>query len=397
MKKSLYKSFFLIAICFLYGCTEPYALQSDTFENILVVEATLTNELKKQEIKLSRTYPLEENGIKIEKGATVYVVDDNGNRYDFQENNNLYISQTAFQAQANKSYELHIETSDGKVYISDKQKLTTISPITDAVAEVITKDGKKGVQISVKSFDPSNTSKYYRFEYEETYKIIAPKWTPVKAIAVSNTAYELIPRITEAKICYGNQKSNTIMQTATNTQTEDRVNFPVRFIDNKNYIIGNRYSILVKQYVQNLQAFTYYKTLSNLSGNQNLLSQNQPGFINGNIKSLNNPNEKTVGFFEVSSVSEKRIFFNFIDLFPNDIPEYITDCEEDPRYPKKFHYLFCFDPRNFNCEGVTFMRLLQENLICYYSNNSTNITAFDIKCGDCSSFASNIKPAFWID
>lgn len=403
MRKLLYKSIFLIAICLLYSCTEPYVLQSNTFENILVVETTITNELKKQEIKLSRTYPLEENGTRIEKGATVYIVDNNGTRYDFQENNDSYISTSIFQAQANKTYELHIQTSDGKTYVSNREKLTSVSPITEISKEIITKDNAKGVQLSVKSFDPSNSSKYYRFEYEETYKVIAPKWVPIKAFRTSEITYELSPRISEAKVCYGSKKSNSIIQLATNTLLEDRVNLPIRFIDSKDYIIGNRYSILIKQYVQNLEAHTYYKTLSKLSENQNILSQNQPGFLSGNIRCVNHPKEKVAGFFEVASASEKRIFFNFSDLFPNDEPKYIVDCGDDNPNIK---YQFCFDPPRVNphCKGRDFLARLEDNKIAYHSEIILNpitdlrlITAYDIKCGDCSSFASNIKPAFWID
>ncbi|MDI9308586.1 MAG: DUF4249 domain-containing protein [Limnohabitans sp.] len=403
MRKLLYKSFLLIAICFIYSCTEPYALQSDTFENVLVVEATITNELKKQEIKLSRTYPLEESGSKIEKGATVYIVDNNGNRYDFQENNDSYISNTIFQAQPNKTYELHIQTSDGKTYVSNREKLTSVSPITEISKEIIIKDNTKGVQLGVKSFDPTNSSKYYRFEYEETYKIIAPKWVPIKAFRTSLTTYELSPRISEAKVCYGFKKSNSIIQLATNTLLEDRVNLPIRFIDSKDYIIGNRYSILIKQYVQNLEAYTYYRTLSQLSQNQNILSQNQPGFLSGNIRCENNTKEKVAGFFEIASVSEKRIFFNFSDLFPNDEPKYIVNCSDDAPNIK---YQFCFEPPRVNphCKGREFLAGLEDKKIAYHSETTLDpvtdlklITAYDIKCGDCSSFASNIKPAFWID
>ncbi|MEZ0131763.1 DUF4249 family protein, partial [Flavobacterium sp. LBUM151] len=93
--------------------------------------------------------------------------------------------------------------------------------------------------------------------------------------------------------------------------SEDRINLPIRFIDIKDPIIGERYSIIVRQYVQNLESYTFYKILKSLSTSTSLFSQVQPGFNYGNLKSANDPNEKIVGYFEVSSVSSKRIFFNF--------------------------------------------------------------------------------------
>ncbi|WP_339839282.1 DUF4249 family protein, partial [uncultured Flavobacterium sp.] len=57
------------------SCTEPYAIQNNTFEDVLVIEATVTNELKKQEIKITRTFQLEEKDPTFETNATVYITD----------------------------------------------------------------------------------------------------------------------------------------------------------------------------------------------------------------------------------------------------------------------------------------------------------------------------------
>src|SRR5690606_5351791 len=105
----------------------------------------------------------------------------------------------------------------------------------------------------------------------------------------------------EAETCYNTIASDQILVATTRDQSEDRVqNFPVRFIAATNDIIKHRYSINVKQYVQTFEAYTFYKTLSQMSGNNgNILSQNQPGFFSGNIFSDSDPEEKIIGFFEV--------------------------------------------------------------------------------------------------
>ena len=55
----------------LSSCTEPYLLQSSNFEEALVIEATITNEFKKQQIKISKTYRLEENGPEFIENANI--------------------------------------------------------------------------------------------------------------------------------------------------------------------------------------------------------------------------------------------------------------------------------------------------------------------------------------
>jgi hypothetical protein len=397
------------------SCTTPYYYQTNSFEHAIVIEATLTNELKKQEIKLSRTYKFEEDGPIFETEADVYITDNLENQYSFEEVDQKYISTSEFQALPDRNYQLHITTKDGKSYSSTNEKLTTVNEIETVAPVVTTKEGDLGIEITVNSFDPTNTSKYYRYEYEETYKIIAPRWVSTEAIARyfppgSTLEGEIIlkQRETETRTCYSTKKSDHIILTNTNNLSEDRVNFPLRFISSSDYIIMNRYSIFVKQYVQNFAAHTFYQTLKDISGSESILSQTQPGFFAGNIKSDDNSNEKVIGFFDVSSVSNKRIFFNFSDLFPAEpTPKYPYNCP-DITDSNKLEYVFkyCFATPG-PCRGLAVLgNLIVRNSVYYNGHNkfgvvpsdgSVDIQMYPIQCGDCTSFSSNIKPTFWID
>lgn len=73
------------------------------------------------------------------------------------------------------------------------------------------------------------------------------------------------------------------------------VNFPVRFISDQNYIISHRYSIFVKQYVQNFESYNFYRIMKEISGSSSVLSPRQPGILNGNIKCITS-DEKVIGF-----------------------------------------------------------------------------------------------------
>lgn len=400
MKKIFYIKtllFLLLAVA-IVGCVEPYALKTNTFEEALVIEATITNEFKKQEVKISKTYRFEENGPTFETDATVFITDNNGNQYEFEEQSDKYVSTSEFQAIPSRQYQLNIITSDGRTYISKTEALTTVTQIESVNAAAATIDGVTGVQITVNSFDPTNSSKYYRYEYEETSKVTAPKWKPFKAVVMPENAeidhpfIELVPRDTEALTCYSLAKSNTLLLTSTNLQSEDRVtDFPVRFISTADYTIAERYSILVKQYVQNLESYTFYKTLSEISGSGSILSQNQPGFFYGNIRSVDNPSEKVIGFFDVASVSTKRIFFNFHDIFPGaQYPPYFDECTE-------YEFVYCFDPAPAACDGTRLNGLVTSNSLIYSLHNGIIYTYIKPICGDCSSFSSNVRPTFWID
>jgi hypothetical protein len=403
--------FYLLAI----SCTEPYALQTNSYEEAIVIEGTITNELKNQEIKISRTYRFEENGPTIESAATVYITDNLGKRYDFEEKKGVYVSKIAFQAEPNKEYRLRVIAKDGESYTSRSETLTTVNEIESLSTNITTKENEQGVEIIANCFDPNGKSRYYKYEYDETYKIIAPKWVDTEAIIYQNPQSKskdviLQPRTTEVRTCYSSKKSDKIILNNTNDLSEDRVNFPVRFIKSSDYIIMNRYSILVKQYVQNLAAYTYYQTLRELSDSESLLSQNQTGFLSGNIKSDNNPNKKVIGYFEVSSYSEKRLFFNFSDIFPDEKkPNYPYNCPDNktPAEEQAFNLPYCFDIFNKACQGPAIIFTLENKLNVYYGGwnllgkvpigADTIIEMYPIQCGDCTSFSSIIKPPFWID
>ncbi len=384
--------FMLLAFVF-NSCTETYPLLTNTFEEDLVVEATITNELKTQEIKISKTSKFENTTTTAETGAVVYITDNASNRYNFAEQSGTYISESEFQAVPGREYRLNIKTSNGKSYQSTVETMSPINPINDLNIAVETKDTITGVSIKVNSYDPKNSSKYYRFEYEETYKIITPHWSFNTAVVIpaknaeSNPQINLIPNSLNTRICYGSKKSTDIILTTTAELAEDRLNFPIRFISNKNYIISYRYSILVRQYIENLAAYSFYETLNKMSGSESVLSPKQPGFLNGNLKSVSNPNEKVIGFFDVASVSSKRVYFNYLDLFPGQaIPPYYIKCPVES-------VLFCFGLPL--CNGNALATALENHSMTYSHQDGITYYIYPAPCGDCTTFASNIKPLFW--
>lgn len=392
MKKIiLFRVILTLLLTSIFGCTTPYSYQNNEFEDLIVVEAILTNQFKYQTIKISRTYTLEESVPKFEKGAIVYITDNQGNQYDYKEDGTQYKSSSEFQAVAGRKYQLHILTKAGKTYVSSTEVLPQETKIDNLEANAVTKNGDLGVQITLNSSDPTNSSKYYRYEYDEAYKVVAPKYYPDKAIVVDNKIV-LVPRVEEARTCYLYQTSNELLLTNTSKLSEDKViNFPIKFISAKDHIIRNRYSILAKQYVQNLAAHTYYETLQKISNTGSLLSQTQPGFFSGNITAVDNPNEKVIGFFNVSSYSEKRLFFNFTDLYPRlPAPPYPYECPAPIPDSIADQFMYTFT-------SPAAIGLVKSGTKSYFPSEGPLMILYDIQCGDCTSYASNIKPSFWID
>jgi hypothetical protein len=386
------------------SCVEPFEYKTLTFESALVVEASISSENKRQSIKLSRTFKIEDSDIIPETNATIEIVDDLNNVFKFTEGSpGNYNSNVSFDAKKNVSYQLKIKTKDDKMYLSSNQKITGESPIQNIVAKATTfaESGgidKEGIAIYVESYDADRNSNYYRYEYEETYKIVAPLWTPKELEIVSRInpyKVKLVNKTEEKKICYSTKLSNQIIQTETATLTEDRVSFPVKFIEKSDYSIKYRYSMLVKQYIQTREAYSFYKTLKKLSSTESLFSQNQPGTMIGNLYSIDNELETVLGFFEVTSFSSKRVFFNYTDFYNRSTrPKHFEEC------------YFESPPLSDGGDEPTspLIYLLDKGEVVFYKKNTFDDAQFTStyilttkSCGDCTANGSNIKPSFWID
>ncbi|GAB5475849.1 MAG: hypothetical protein Mars2KO_39480 [Maribacter sp.] len=386
----------LIAIGLIFSaCTEPFSPELlPEAESILVVDATLTNEIKHHEVLLSRSSQ-EQGKLQIEPNATVRITDDTQQTFTFSETEpGTYISDVAFGATANGRYRLQITTSDGKAYTSNAEPLPPIGQIdTISTERTLTTTGSEGVSITLDSFDPTGSSRFYRYEYEETYKIIAPKWGPDQLVVLSeeNQAVGIINRDPEKeeRTCYATDNSISLILTKTSGAGDDRVSdFEVRFLNRNNFIISHRYSILVKQFILSQQAYTFYEKLKDFSGSESLFSQSQPGFINGNIFPDDDSGERVVGIFEVASVSEKRAFFNYSDFFPDEeLPPFIDECR----------------PNTFQVGGnPSVFEFVRSNRVSYTNSitdpNTGSLQAYIVVprvCGDCTVIGNSEVPDFW--
>ena len=379
-----------IVCLFLIGlvgnsCIESFEPESEVFEDTLVIEGTITDEIKQQQIILSRAFRLEEFVPVPEQNARVLITDDASNEYLFQEvAPGVYASDTSFGVQSGRNYQLKVTTNDGRQYASHPIMAPQNSPIYGLRANRATGD-RDGMEILVE-YDNSQTSVHYRYQFEETYKIIAPDWTGNTLRLVGPGEVVVWPLDREEHVCYNTQISNSIVL---NRPKESNLNnvpeFPVRFIDRNDYIMSHRYSILVKQLAISEESFTYLKTLNELNGGEDLFSPSQPGFFSGNVFSESDGDEKVLGFFHVASVSSRRIFFNYSDFFPDEaLPPYVNECVP-----------FTAPLESVNREP-TVLELLEDNIVRYHSTG-LNGQFFVVPrvCGDCTVLGDIAVPEFW--
>lgn len=379
----------------LMSCVEEIELKTENFESLIVIEANITNEMKPQEVHISRTFRFEEDEPVRVSNASVLLRADGQEFVDFMETApGKYVSTFAFAAQADVEYSLEVQTQDGDQYLSETSTLNGTADIESITAEPSEDSfGNPGISVLVNSSSNSESGNYFKYDYAETYKIIAPFWRsddlfPEEDEDSCDFTIEL--REQEERICYNTISSIDIILANSLGLPQGQLNdFEVRFIDINNTIIAHRYSMLLKQYVIPKDAYNYFEKRRELSSSDNLFSQTQPGFLEGNITAVEAPDEeRVIGIFYVSSVTEKRFFFSWTDLFPN---------EEPPEIP-----CGVFAPPLFKMSGGCLLKeSVVANTVRYWGQNQDqgmNEGPYDVvtrECGDCTARGSNIVPDFW--
>ena len=409
MKLKHIKNVTSLLIIFIFNsCIEPYTIkQEDSFEDRLVVEAVLTNQSEYQKIILTRTYSLDNVAKNVEEGAIVKVIEDKNVFYLYEEKQpGEYISKVKFNAKPNKDYKLDIVLKNGKEYSSKKMQLPVESNSDFKLTPYVgrNKIGREGVYIKYENNNTggNDSSSFYRFDHSGTYKIVAPNWSPDELEVNSTKRPKLVGKKNDiGKICYGTDIGiKTFLRNAKDFEGNDVEPFNLIFLLKDDHRIYYRYSLNVKQYVISNDAYIYYKTLEEFSESDNLFSGIQPGNINGNIFSKDEHSENVIGFFDVTKVSSKRVFFNYTDFFVKTNP-LIDEFYFEPCV-KSYPYL----ESKGASQPLSLNEMLSKDLVMFLSENFSLHTppqpggpyqVVTKNCGDCSAYGNVIKPNFWID
>src|ERR1041385_5401930 len=159
----------LIGIALLaVGCKKPFTptLNQSVNNRYLVVEGVITGN-DSTFIRLSRTKKIDTSKtILPETNALVTIENDVNNLIPLVEIKTGTYATPPFNLDASHNYRLRIKTSDGKEYLSDYVPVKNSPPI-DSIGFIAQPSAMK---VYINSHDASNTTRYYRWNYSETWQ-----------------------------------------------------------------------------------------------------------------------------------------------------------------------------------------------------------------------------------
>ena len=369
------------------NCKEMYSPPSVKINPyILVVDGIVISGLDSTIIKLSRTRALIDSAPSVkETNATVSVLGISGVEYSFINQGYGRYATDHLLLDTSQQYQLKIVTSAGNEFRSALNKVLTSPPI-DSVYWIL---DSAGAHVYLNTHDPTNNTRYYRWENVETWEYHSAFDSYLEYIDENNIVFRnLLDQIFR---CYQTQLYPYIEVATTSKLSSDVVyKYQVAYIPTGSEKISVVYSDLIKQYAISEEAFNFWQNLKKNTEQLGTFFDLQPFSEMGNIKCLNDSNAKCIGYISFSTLQVQRIFIEKNQVYPWNYHHYYDTydvCVLNSEMPSLIS-------QHFQPPGGPYGNSLVGQGLD--SNHSTVYLFSTNLCVDCTVHGgSTIKPSFW--
>jgi len=275
-------------------------------------------------ISLSRTTALTDTTQnKAELKAIVSVEDDQGKLYPLTETGNgIYILGVTNFSTA-RQYRLDIKTTDGKIYQSDFVPMK-VTPQIDSI--YFNQNSDATVLFYVNTHDATNNTRYYRWDYKETWEYNSYYGATQDTLPYINYNY-VSPNLTAQNpplyvgACYTADKSNEIVVGSSAKLANDVIsNQQVGGIAANSQKISVLYNMQLNQYALTVDGYNYYQNLKTNSEETGSIFDPQPSITTGNIHCITSPTDRVIGFISVSTVTTRMYPLHYSQIPLRNLP-----------------------------------------------------------------------------
>jgi hypothetical protein len=300
----------VLLFCVLCGCLEPYnpPVISQNID-ILVVDGFINAADGSARVVLSHASALSNDSVGApEINAVVTISDNAGGDYQlFEYTPGTYTTQ-GIPIDNSHEYQVFITTVNSQTYYSDPITLTETPPI-DSLSW---KPKVDGIDVYVNTHDPTGQSKYYRWDYIETWKYHAAHQAAFKVVdhqAVYREAHETF------FYCWNTAPSTNVLIGSSTHLAQDVIsNFPIIFIPFGSQKYSIKYSVMVQQRTMSENEFIFWKDIQRVTEGLGGLFDSQPYQVIGNLHQADNSLSPVLGYFAGGTIQEQRLFIDYYDL-----------------------------------------------------------------------------------
>jgi hypothetical protein len=383
----------LFCVAFIIcSCIEPFRpeLNNRDTVNQLVVEGMITDEKGPFKIRITKSGPVDKlYSPEPITGADVMIYDNKGNSWQLTDNQNGWYEteDKDLKGIPGNIYTLKITDGEGNSFESTPELMQEVPDIDSVYCEEVTHPRfdngvtveENWLNILLDTHDPSGSTKYWFWRFEETWEIRMLNYVHVlHGSRDSPDKYyskEYVNIDPEKEVCWVTMPSASVLVKSTANSMESSIKGyliqPLGPGQDKLYI---RYSILIKQYSLSRELYHYWDELKKLNEDAGGIYNTLPAPVYGNIQSVEG-SKKVLGYFSASSVKTKRIFIKSNEHQINTVSPY-ENC------------LYLTDPNPY-----IYYRWVYFTTI---ANTDIKLWVYDDAfCTDCRAYGTNVKPDFW--
>lgn len=401
----------IIIVLILSSCIDPYTPKLTGYKTLLVVDGMITDENSAYTVRLSKTLQEQNADPVMISDATVSVADDNGNIfYLTSHGNGVYkTDSTVFRGTVGRKYVLHILTKENEEYESVP---CLMKPVVDIDSIYIARDeqlvnnsteSEEGISIYLDSKKGSSDS-YYRWTFEEAWKFRVPNPQRYVYIKTKLPDFPLIlpiPTNDIKEFCWKYRRSDEILVRSIKEWQSGKIEKqPIYFISSlKSDRLLLEYSILVKQYSISLEEYGFWNNLRqvNIAGGD--IFARLPYSVTSNIHRTSDPNERVLGYFQVSAVKQKRKNIPYRDVALMGLHFYSPPCKIWQFSPMDFETNCHCPPKTWDdvywylsiVSDYTFVR----PIYFYVDTVLVKLEFTRPECGNCELTGSRTRTDFW--
>jgi hypothetical protein len=376
----------ILAGIFFPSCVDEYWPALDKYENLLVIDGSITNESGPYTVKLSLSSKVDEIRILPVSNATVMIMDDLGESEVLveMEPGTYLTSPTGIQGVIGRAYKIKIVTSDNKTYESEFEEIRNPTEIEtiyteleyheqEDIAHILT-----GYQFYFNTDPAATDTNYFLTRLEATYEYHADFLIRF----IFDGTLRPFTNSDSLQTCWRTYKVPEIYTYSTLNLTEPVIErYPLHFVDTETRDLYIRYSLLMRQFTLSEKAYTFWTAVKEQNSNQGGLYNTQPYQVRGNLVNKSDSEEPVLGYFTVAGVTSKRIFVN------------------PPPSTVRFYFPVCvlgeWEYENF----ATIYQTVPDEWPVYATTDANGSRALpNQECMDCQrSGGTIIKPDFWED
>lgn len=374
----------IFACCILnFACKDSFKPEIDNYYKDLLVVEGFIDIGGITTIKVARSVDLlDSRSSAPEKNATISVLGEDGIEIKGTTNDLGECFLSTQSLNLTKKYKLSIILADAKIY----ETPFLSSKATPEIDDLRFSATANGFNILLNTHDPNNATKYYTWDYKETWEVRVPF---VSTHEFRNSEVVLRDPNINIQLCWANSSSSNILLGSSARLSQDKItDAPMTFVAGNSIKIAYLYSILVKQYGLSKEAYEYLENLKKNTEQIGGIFDPQPSELKGNVTCISDPKEQVIGWISAGRMVQKRLF--------------IKDSDK-PSVGSNWVYI---QP----CESVI---IPQDSLINYIRANKVIVneqswvapgtiaptlyryTMSTAACIDCRLKGSNIKPSFW--